>query len=211
MVGLGGHRLRQCSLTTPESTADARLRAYPARASAVAIRQAITPQASWSRARWFWGFFDQRTSRPRNRFSHEWVRSTGPAAGAEVGILPERFLLLAAGADVRGEAELVGERVHLRVVVALVQAEARPRPLRGVRSLDQDAFEGRAEELEVVDVRAGDLEPDREARTVADDRSFRPLFALSVGFGPVAAPPSGALPIAPSQDSHSHSIPCSSS
>jgi hypothetical protein len=32
-----------------------------------------------------------------------------------------------------------------------------------------------------------------------------------VGFGPVSSPPSGALPIAPSHDSHSHSIPFSSS
>ncbi len=134
-----------------------------------------------------------------------------PAAGAEVGVVLDCFLLFAARTDVRVEVEFVGERVNLGVVVTLVQAEARARALLGVRSLDQDAFERRAEELEVVDVGAGDLEPDREATAVADDGSLRPFFALSVGLGPVAAPPSGALPIAPSQDSHSHSIPCSSS
>jgi transposase len=52
------------------------LRAYPGRASAVARRQVMRPQASCSRARWFSGFFDQRTSRPRKRLSQEWVRST---------------------------------------------------------------------------------------------------------------------------------------
>jgi hypothetical protein len=29
------------------------LRAYPGRSAAIAIRQAMRPQASWSRARWF--------------------------------------------------------------------------------------------------------------------------------------------------------------
>jgi hypothetical protein len=45
-----------------------------------------------------------------------------PAAGAEAGVAFELFLLLAAGADVAGEAELVEELVDLRVVVALVEA-----------------------------------------------------------------------------------------
>jgi len=47
-----------------------------------------------------------------------------PAAGAKAGLVLERLRLFAAGADVRGEAELVGELVHLVVVVALVEAEA---------------------------------------------------------------------------------------
>jgi len=134
-----------------------------------------------------------------------------PAAGSEAGLALERFLLLAARTDVGAEAERASELVDLGVVVALVQADALRIVVAGVRSLDQDALEGRAEELEVVDVGARDLEPDRDAPAFAEKRSFRPFFALSVGFGPVAAPPSGALPIAPSHDSHSQSIPFSAS
>ncbi len=134
-----------------------------------------------------------------------------PAAGAEAGILLDRLCLLAAGADVGAEAELGEELVDLAIVVALVEAEAGRRGLGGVRPLDQDLFECRAEELEVVDVGARDLEPERDAAAFAEERALRPLLALSVGFGPVAAPPSGAFPSAPSQDSHSHSIPFSRS
>jgi hypothetical protein len=49
-----------------------------------------------------------------------------PAAGAEAGLAFERLRLLAAGADVGGEAELARELVHLGVVIAAVEAE----PLR---------------------------------------------------------------------------------
>ena len=50
-------------------------------------------------------------------------------------------------------------------------------------------------------------EPDRDARSLGEDRPFRPLLALSVGFGPVLGPPSGALVIAPSIASQDQSIP----
>jgi GDSL-like Lipase/Acylhydrolase family len=49
-----------------------------------------------------------------------------PAAGAEAGLAFERLRLLAAGANVGGEAELGRELTHLGVVVAAVEAE----PLR---------------------------------------------------------------------------------
>src|SRR5438876_8496401 len=130
-----------------------------------------------------------------------------PAAGAETSVTLERLLLFTAGADVAGEAEFGDQLVHLWVLVALVQTQAVPALLADVRPLDHDALERRAQQLEVVHVRARDLEPDRDAAAFADKRALRPLLALSVGLGPVAAPPSGALPIAPSQDSHSHSIP----
>lgn len=130
-----------------------------------------------------------------------------PAPRAEAGLALERLRLLAAGADVAGEGELGRELVHLGVVVALVQAEALGRGFGGVRSLDHDLFECRAEELEVVDVGARDLEPERDAAAFAEERALRPLLARSVGFGPVLAPPSGALVIAPSAASHAQSIP----
>ena len=119
-----------------------------------------------------------------------------------------RLRLFAATADVCGERELLRERIHLRVVVALVEAESL-RPLRSrLGPLDRDALDRVAGELEVVQVRARRRDPDRDALALGEERSFRPFLALSVGFGPVSAPPSGALPIAPSIANHSHSIPC---
>src|SRR6266542_2601601 len=56
------------------------LRAYPAWAKASraawAFLKAIRPLASWSRARWFASFFDQRSRIARLRLSHEWQAST---------------------------------------------------------------------------------------------------------------------------------------
>jgi hypothetical protein len=54
-------------------------------------------------------------------------------------------------------------------------------------------------------------EPDRDARALGEDRALGPLLALSVGFGPVAGPPSGALVIAPSQARNDQSMPTLSS
>ena len=54
-------------------------------------------------------------------------------------------------------------------------------------------------------------EPDRDAGRLGKDRALRPLLALSVGFGPVLASPSGALVIAPSAASQLQSIPTTSS
>ena len=131
-----------------------------------------------------------------------------PAAGAEAGLALDRLRLFAAGANVAGEGELGGQFVHLRIVVALVQAEALW-TLRGrLRPLDRDRRDRLPDELEVVQVRARRRDPDRDALTLGDEAPFRPFFALSVGFGPVSSPPSGALPSAPSIASHSHSIPC---
>jgi hypothetical protein len=73
-----------------------------------------------------------------------------PAAGAEAGLAFDRLRFLAAGADVRGEAKLLGELVHLRVVVALVQAEALRRGRCRRRSPDRDALDRLPGELEVV-------------------------------------------------------------
>ena len=54
-------------------------------------------------------------------------------------------------------------------------------------------------------------EPDRDPCGVREDRALGPLFALSVGFGPVFGPPSGALVIAPSAAKNDQSIPTVSS
>ncbi len=130
-----------------------------------------------------------------------------PAPGAEAGLSLELLGLLATGSDVVGESELAGELAHLGVVVAAVEAESL-RALGGGRGpLDRDRLERVAGELEVVYVRARCRDPERNALTLGEKRSFRPFLALSVGLGPVCSPPSGALPRAPSMASHSHSIP----
>jgi hypothetical protein len=134
-----------------------------------------------------------------------------PASGTMAGLALERLCLLRAGANVGGEAELAGELVHLGEVVALVQAQALRLLGPGLRPLDRDRLDRRAAELEVVQVGAARLQTERDALTLGEQRPFRPFLALSVGFGPVSSPPSGALPRAPSIASHSHSIPfCSS-
>ena len=131
-----------------------------------------------------------------------------PAAGSEAGLVFECSGFLAAGADVGGERELLAEVAHLAVVVGGVETEPL-RPLGGrLGPLDRDALERRAGELVVVQVRARRRDPERDALTLGEQRSFRPFLALSVGLGPVREPPSGALPIAPSSANHSHSIPC---
>jgi hypothetical protein len=134
-----------------------------------------------------------------------------PAAGAEAGLLFERFGFFAAAADVGGEAELGQQFAHLVVVVGLVEAEAL-RPFGGgLGPGDRDRVERDAGELVVVRVGAVVLDPDRDPLALAEEAPFRPFLALSVGFGPVFARPSGALVIAPSIASHSHSIPIVSS
>jgi hypothetical protein len=107
--------------------------------------------------------------------SQEWVRSTTPATGAEAGFAYECLGFLAASADVAGEPELGRELVHLGVVVAFVQAE----PLRRLRgrhwALDRDRRQRGADELEVVQVRAGRFDAERDALALGEEAPFRPF------------------------------------
>ena len=111
----------------------------------------------------------------------------------------------------RGEAELARELVDLALFVGAVEAEALRAPPAGFGTLDRDRLDRRPGKQVVVAVRARVGYPDRDAATLGEKAPFRPFLALSVGFGPVLPPPSGALVIAPSIASHSHSIPCRSS
>ena len=109
------------------------------------------------------------------------------------------------------EAELTRELTHLVVVVGSVEAQTLW-PLTGrLGTLDRDRLDRRAGKQMVVAVGALVGYPDRDAATLREDAPFRPFLALSIGFGPVRSPPSGALLIAPSIASHSHSIPARSS
>ena len=139
------------------------------------------------------------------------ARLDDPASGAPAGGADLVSDLLAAGSDVRGELVVVGELADVGVVVGPVEAQA----LRGFRgrprALDRDRVQRALQEEMVVTVGALVVEPDRDAVRLAEDRPLRPFLALSVGFGPVFGPPSGALVIAPSAASHDQSIPTASS
>ena len=132
-----------------------------------------------------------------------------PTSCPVAGLTLLRLRLFPAPADVGGEAEPVCELVHLGIVVAFVEAESL-RSLPRLGPLDRDRLDRGAGDLEVVQVRARGCDPDRDALPLPEQAPFRPL-ALSVGFGPVCSPPSGAFPSAPSIASHSHSIPLASS
>ncbi len=131
-----------------------------------------------------------------------------PAAGSEASLVFECPCFLATTTDVGGEGKLGGELAYLVVVVAAVEAEAVWCLWGRLGPLDRNRLDRLARELEVVQVRARQADPDRDALALAEKRSFRPFLALSVGFGPVSSPPNGALPSAPSIANHSHSIPC---
>ena len=134
-------------------------------------------------------------------------RFDDPASGAPARDVELVGDLFAAGTDVRRERVVDDELVALAVVVGLVKAEALWRLGSRLWPLDRDRVERRLQELVVVAVGAVVCQPDRDPCSLAENRTFRPFFALSVGFGPVFGPPSGALLIAPSAASHDQSIP----
>ena len=134
-----------------------------------------------------------------------------PAAGAVAGLAGDRSCFFATAADVGGEAELGEQLAYFAVVVGLVEAEALWPLGRGLGPGDRDRLDRRPGEQVVVAVGALVGYPDRDPATLGEEAPLRPLLARSVGFGPVWPPPSGALVIAPSIASHSHSIPCLSS
>jgi hypothetical protein len=134
-----------------------------------------------------------------------------PPSGAPSGGLRLVLDLLAAGSDVRRELVLGDGLARLGVVVGLVQADALRRLGRGVGPVDRDRVQRAPQQLVVVAVGAVVIEPDRDARALREDRTLRPFLALSVGFGPVLGPPSGALVIAPSAASQVQSIPTTAS
>jgi len=153
----------------------------------------MRPLANIKRARWFSSFFDD------------------PAAGAPAGDAKLVFDLLSAGADVGDEPVVADELPGSLVVVALVEAEALRLLGSRLRPRYRDGVEGTLEEQVVVAVGPGMGEADGYPGALGENRAFRPLFALSVGLGPVLGPPRGALVMAPSQERKLQSTPTSSS
>lgn len=134
-----------------------------------------------------------------------------PAAGAVVGLASDCLGLLAARADVSREAELLDQLAHDRVVVALVETERLRSTPGWLGPRDRDRRDRRREQFLIVAVGAVVGYAERDTAGVGEERTLRPFLALSVGFGPVLSPPSGAFVIAPSAASHFQSIPSSSS
>ncbi len=128
---------------------------------------------------------------------------SGPPAGS-VCFEPD---LLAARSDVRGETVFSGELADRRDVVGAVKTETLRLGSGRFGPLDRDRLDRLGEELQIVAVGAFVRDPDRDPCGLGEKRTLRPLFALSVGFGPVFGPPSGALVIAPSAASQSQSTP----
>jgi hypothetical protein len=128
-----------------------------------------------------------------------------------VGVAGLEVDLFSAGADVWLKPLLEHELADVGVVVAAVKAQ--PLGLLGGRDRprDRDRLKRVGQELLVVTVGAVVRDADRDTLRLGQDRPFRPPFALSVGFGPVFAPPSGALLIAPSQERNDQSMPIFSS
>lgn len=130
-----------------------------------------------------------------------------PAACFPFGVLSLLLDLLAACADVRRERVVTNQLADFGVVIRLVQADALWVLWGRFGPLDRDRVQRALQQLVVVAVRAVVIEPDRDPRTLREDRTLRPPLALSVGFGPVLVPPSGALVIAPSPDKNDQSMP----
>jgi hypothetical protein len=103
-----------------------------------------------------------------------------PAAGAPAGDASLLGDLLVASADVR--RQLVGGDgvADFLVVVGLVQADALRLLCARLRSLDRDRVERALQQLVVVAVRAAVVEPERDPRTLCENRALRPPLALSV-------------------------------
>jgi hypothetical protein len=120
-----------------------------------------------------------------------------PAPGAEAGLVLERPRLLATRPHMGGEAELLDELVDLGEVVALVQTEALRMLLARVGPRDRDTGQGGAQELEVVDVRTCDLEPERDARALGEQAPLRPLLGSISGVAPAAFAAEGGISSSP--------------
>jgi hypothetical protein len=137
-----------------------------------------------------------------------WIASGGAPTAGSADLLGD---LLTARADVRGEVVVLDQLAGLLVVICLVQADALRLLYGRLGTLDRDRVERALQQLVIVAVRTVVIEPARDPRGLAENRTLRPPLALSVGFGPVFGPPSGTLVIAPSAASHAQSMPTTSS
>ena len=130
-----------------------------------------------------------------------------PAARSPAGHVSFQPQFFTARTDVRAVVAGDNELADAPEVVASVEAQPLRAPRCRLWSRYRDRVERRGQQLHVVAVGTVMRQPDRDPSCLAQKRTFRPLLALSVGFGPVFGPPSGAFPIAPSAASQAQSIP----
>jgi hypothetical protein len=90
-------------------------------------------------------------------------------------------IYLTTRADVTNQPVLDQQRADFGVVIGPVEAQALG-ALRGRGgTVDRDRPDGCAQELVIVAVRAGVIDPERDTSGVGEDRALRPLLARSVG------------------------------
>src|SRR5206468_1956871 len=94
----------------------------------------------------------------------------------------------------------------VRVIVSFVETEVLG-TARATRRAEDHGVEHLADEPLVVDVRASDFCGHRNALPSVGMWRLTPLFARSVGLGPVRSPPLGAFTMALSSDDHFHWMP----
>ena len=115
-----------------------------------------------------------------------------PALGLGAGLALGRDLL-AAGAQVQGEAELGRQCPRLVIVIAFVQAEPLRLFRRGLRAQDRDRLQRLAHQLVVVAVGAGEGQAERDPAPIRQQGALRPQFAaigrVPPGFFPHPAGP----------------------
>ena len=118
--------------------------------------------------------------------------------------------LLTAAPDVRDDVPDANLPFGVRVVEALVQAKilGPPRPAWRAK---HDGVEGRSRHPLVVDVRAGDLDGDRDAPRLGQDVAFCAEFRAIGRVGTGVVPPFGAFTLALSSEHHLRSTPTRSS
>lgn len=134
-----------------------------------------------------------------------------PPVRSPIGVALFEVDLLAASADVWCEFAVLKQVADGGEVIGLVEAEALGVDPGRFGALDRDRVERSLKQLVVVAVGPIVVEPDRDPRSLDEERALRPPLALSVGLGPVLRAPSGAFAIAPSAASHAQSMPTTSS
>ena len=116
-----------------------------------------------------------------------------PSSGLETSLAFERLGLFAAGANVRGIPELLGQVSGFVVIVPFVQAQSLRSLPGGLRSFHGDTFERRLHHLEVIAVGSVHGQADGDAvglrQQAAFDALFRPIRGIRATFFPRQAGP----------------------
>jgi site-specific DNA recombinase len=113
--------------------------------------------------------------------------------------------------DVRRVAVIDAGEVAKVVVVGFVEGQVLLEVRFGFRSLQDDGFDGRREELGIRDVRPGDLDRERAAVGLDQEALLHAGLGAISGVGAHALPPRRAFPSAQSAACHSQSQPPRSS